>query len=930
MAPFGRFAELRSWNSTLSDEEIEINSKTLLSGNEPGLLAWYPLDGDAKNRVGDRHHGLVNDFDGGEIEDPMQWKAWAAPIGNPGHPVMRFDGANDYLKLPDAFKLPDIGMVEFWFKCAPRAAQGQESQQQNLFVAESGGFRLFLENVIEGIPRDPSTLTLQQRLTMELSSGKTSVKIPLDGAWRHVAVVWNFTSAPAAIIYVQGLVWAGGVLDQRLGRPSNLASLTFAKDGAGGAFFNGWMSELRIWDVNGISSEDISQRISANMRRRLDGDETGLLGYWPLTKLTGTGTPREREAANLKDVVRPAIAVEATLVTDNTLPMAGDALVTSEYVTYGIDAATRAKNAMMRRFLATPSGGGVSLLTQKRVEDLELLWIGNAQFKPTLLGYIEGAPPVPSENLTVDPPSYNGGSAVELAIDEEVKFAWNREQQAGLGLDLSAFLGAAAETLVGAFKAGLHVEAEFSYNFLNSTTVSASSTVSMRDRLELRGSPEDEPQFPHLGRRFVPKNIGYAVVVSGLADVYITRLTRSGRMVSYHLQPTPDIPIDVNTITFLMNPAYTMNGSLDGLVGSSAADQRFFKHVPEMRAQYGAVYPASYYRLYDAYDRKNAIEKADQDRATYFANFNSLLVDETSLDRNIEVSESDEGQKEQAEAAVERGGASREQYEREIHKSRSMANWQQRMKDLLVKAGKRNIVNTYVWDADGGSHVESEQFAATIEHTIGSSVEFSGGIGFEGEKQGVLVRGELTALATWNLTQTMTKTTESSKAVSLNVELTEVERIGITDHKDRPYLPGEKVDRYRFMSFFLEGATDHFEDFFNEVVDPEWLASNDEEARALREVDRSKPNKTWRILHRVTYVERPALMGFGRDVRTLASGPGFFTEFGPLQEAVVALQHDNVELRGMLDQILEALQPQGRGAPRGVVSRKRPGGDAGA
>jgi hypothetical protein len=49
----------------------------------------------------------------------------------------------------------------------------------------------------------------------------------------------------------------------------------------------------------------------------------------------------------------------------------------------------------------------------------------------------------------------------------------------------------------------------------------------------------------------------------------------------------------------------------------------------------------------------------------------------------------------------------------------------------------------------------------------------------------------------------------------------------------------------------------HFNDFFSYVVDPEWLASNSEEARALRQA-RGKANKTWRVLHRVTYVERPA------------------------------------------------------------------------
>jgi hypothetical protein len=75
------------------------------------------------------------------------------------------------------------------------------------------------------------------------------------------------------------------------------------------------------------------------------------------------------------------------------------------------------------------------------------------------------------------------------------------------------------------------------------------------------------------------------------------------------------------------------------------------------------------------------------------------------------------------------------------------------------------------------------------------------------------------------------------------------------------------------MSYYLEGTTKHFHDFFNQVVDPEWLQSNDEEARALRQTQAGKANKTWRILHRVTYVSRPALKGFGKDTRELRKIP---------------------------------------------------------
>ncbi|NQE35891.1 hypothetical protein [Microcoleus asticus] len=107
------------------------------------------------------------------------------------------------------------------------------------------------------------------------------------------------------------------------------------------------------------------------------------------------------------------------------------------------------------------------------------------------------------------------------------------------------------------------------------------------------------------------------------------------------------------------------------------------------------------------------------------------------------------------------------------------------------------------------------------------------------------------------------------------------------------------------MSFYLEGSTNNFNDFFSYVVDPEWLASNSEEARALREA-KGKANKAWRVLHRVTYVERPALMGFGRDVRQLAVADST-DELTQLQAKVETLEKQNAEMLVKLNAILNKL-----------------------
>jgi hypothetical protein len=172
-----------------------------------------------------------------------------------------------------------------------------------------------------------------------------------------------------------------------------------------------------------------------------------------------------------------------------------------------------------------------------------------------------------------------------------------------------------------------------------------------------------------------------------------------------------------------------------------------------------------------------------------------------------------------------------------------------------------------------------------------------------------MATAELTAQATVNLTQTMNKTEARSKGFELTVDLSGLEYKGITDYNDNPILPGEKVDRYRFMSFYLEGSTDHFQDFFNYVVDPEWLRSNDEEARALRQTQAGKPNKAWRVLHRVTYVERPALMGFGRDVRKLRAASEE-SEHQAVLAKIARLEEANHALEQKLDTILNFLQGQ--------------------
>ncbi|MEH2319402.1 LamG domain-containing protein, partial [Nostoc sp.] len=929
---FGKLAEVRIWEVALSEEEIAVNSKTLLSGNEPGLRAYYPMNEATGTTVRDstgneRNHGTIVS---------ASWWGCAAPIGNAGHQVVQFDGVDDSITTTTKNLMNDLSAftLEGWVKAAS---------------VPDANISLFGQNDVVEFSLSSKKLSLWTKKGGNLVADNPFV----SNSWHHVAAIGDGKNL---FLYIDGTqIKTQGSVTQNYGDSVSsfqIGGLDFSASGTNNQF-QGQIAEVRIWKVARTQTE-----IQANMHKRLTDKEQNLVGYWPLNKIKPEGTANTVNKVSDLAGNHHGTVTGAIITDDNTLPIVSDAVVSTEYSTVTLDAVTKQKSAIMRRFFASGTLNGVNLLPDKRIETLELNWIGNAQFAPTLLGYIEGAPPIPSENLTEED-DYNGATSVEITMSEDVEFSWRRSQDNGLGASADTFAGAnveitaglGVETKIADIRAGFKGNLDTSNQFQNESSIASGSSVSMSDKLELRGTVEQDAHFPHLGKRFIPKNVGYALVVSALADVFITRLARSRKMIGYQVQPVENIPPDVNTITFLINPAYVMKGSLDGMTGSRATSDRFFKHVPEMRSQYGSLYPASYYRLQEAYDLKQQIEQQDKQREAYFAQYNALLVDETSLDREVNsgaaptgisvsreedkpegMSDSDwekeqkrrqneqldnieqqtkKDQDKQSEAEQQKRAeieAKIKDQEKRTQATASFAGWQKKMEDIQIRAGKRNIVNTYVWDADGGLRTESQSFASTAEHTIGGSFTMNAGLGFEGDFAAGGVGAELTAQATVNMTQTMNKTETRSKGLQLNVDLSGVESKGVTDHNDYPILPGEKVDRYRFMSFYLEGSTNNFFDFFNYVVDPEWLASNDEEARALRQVEAGKPNKAWRVMHRVTYVERPALMGFGRSINQVKNLSELEVKHQDLLDKFKKLATEQQELKSKLDQILQALE----------------------
>ncbi|MBK7827372.1 LamG domain-containing protein [Nannocystis sp.] len=641
------------------------------------------------------------------------------------------------------------------------------------------------------------------------------------GRWVHVACVYA-GHASTAEIYLDGknvtLTRAGGEgTQQKLSdRP-----LRLGLRGDGSFPLAGEMAEVRLWNIALTGDE-----IAAQMHLRLSGHEPGLVGCWPLREGAGANAsdlaardlpPAARDGAIKGPLWYPSTAPigrpAAGLPTNSGAPLVG------EYGTLAGDD----REAILRRFVAWPRNGGAEVLFGQRVDSLELRWLGNVQSKPTLVGYIEGAPPVPSENLTIKD-DYNGASSVEFKVTNESTYSFTHDVVAEANVTAEAAWGVQVGFLdLGEKREVDKLSTTIGGHIVHQSSYTEAASVITSERLALKGSFEAVARLPQLGRRFIPKNVGYASVVSSLADMFVMRMRGSKRMVGFQISPVKNVPPDVNVITFMLNPAYTMNGSLDGQIGTSAADPRLYGHIPDARGQYGSAIPASYYRLAEAYALKTAIDRANSRAAALAINRRSDLIPSVG----------------QGASGNETLGADKEK----------------KLADAVGRTPMSNIVNTYVWDGDGGLRSESQSLATSWTNVLGGGWSFEIMVGHESVNNFIATL-ELSLMASFSIRHTMTTTNVGSRAIELNVTV-DGENQGITDNRDRPIVPGEKVDRYRFMSFALEPATAHFIDFFAQVVDPEWLAGTSEEAYALRQIDRLKPNETWRVLHRITYVERP-------------------------------------------------------------------------
>ncbi|MFY2560423.1 LamG-like jellyroll fold domain-containing protein [Corallococcus terminator] len=651
--------------------------------------------------------------------------------------------------------------------------------------------------------------------------------------------------------------------------------------------YKGELEEVRIWDT--LRSEE---QVLDNLFTRLKGEKADLVAYYTFD-LDSTRTDSARVNDNGlrgNHLEMPRAVVNQPTPQLSTAPVSNDtARVRSALAgvrtpfhapiqgmpgvaEYG-DLQRDAKGGLrgtMKRAYSFLSSGAWHLVTGYKVGNLVTEWVSQAQFAPQVIGYVEGAPPVPSENLTAGAIEYTGEVPADLSRVEFVQaddvlttiaasaassmmgsLTLSKDIAAAKDVEIvAAPLGVGTSTPVAKLKmeASGSITTELSGGWVNEGSQGRSQHTSRNMSVSLVGNWEstETPRAPKMERRIVPANVGFALVQSETADVYSLRLEHNRALVGYRMVPNPDIPRDWNLLTFPINPLYTKQGTLDGCIGFKP-EGKILDSDYRMALDYGEY---SYFKPREAYALKRRILREEQQELSYFRSFStgSNLVQAGVNEVTDKASRVLEG------VIGELPGMGASPGDTEAT-ARAFA--------------KRNLCNTYVWTVQGGFFAETTETTDVVTESQNGHFTFNVSgelrIGLNLEIFGIGVGGQVDASFGGGQTFTRARSTEASRSFGLNLSLalpTNIQEYGdkgpVYDNHNQPVLVPGKVDAYRFMSFYLDTDRRNFDDLFGKVIDPIWLEQSSEpNALALRQARQSeKAPPCWRILHRVTFISR--------------------------------------------------------------------------
>jgi len=282
----GELSDVRLWDRALTAEEIQAAMDRRLVGNEDGLVAYWPLDEGTGETIGDRTgkiepgtiHGATWQQDGVEMkpavptrEEHSQW-------------VLSFNGESDYIETDCKLNL------------------GTEPFTLEAWVYSTGTSGVILSSEKHGVSAYQFRLVQEKKKIAFMFSDRPGNHLLWDGKqgyllqsrvaeneWSHIAVKRIGTTHE---LFVDGKLASECQTEQVIDWQNSTVNLRIGAQrpysGEGGIFyFKGKVADVRVWNIERSPEEIQTQKNSG-----LSGQQSGLVGYWPLNEGNGQVSDR--------------------------------------------------------------------------------------------------------------------------------------------------------------------------------------------------------------------------------------------------------------------------------------------------------------------------------------------------------------------------------------------------------------------------------------------------------------------------------------------------------------------------------------------------------------------------------------------------------------------------------------------------------------
>lgn len=212
--------------------EVTVTTESEINTGEPGMVAWYPFEGNANDATAYANHGVI----GG---NPVFQNA---DHPNGGAQVIKFDGQQDSVRVPNAVQLiSDYTTVSFWVR-----VDDQNPNDAEAYLLDFGHWdqrwKISLPQHLKIVWTTNSNNTQFPNFISDMDSGDGHELV--KGFWWYVTMVHD---GEKDLIYVNGELANSKPVVGKLnstGRPLGIGGNPIE----GGQYFNGALDELKIYN----------------------------------------------------------------------------------------------------------------------------------------------------------------------------------------------------------------------------------------------------------------------------------------------------------------------------------------------------------------------------------------------------------------------------------------------------------------------------------------------------------------------------------------------------------------------------------------------------------------------------------------------------------------------------------------------------------